>query len=107
MKTAEERRRIAADIEKFGWHAVLVGGGDDAPPFAYTIGLQTTHHHPEILLFGLNADLQFMHGTLTIMAESIANGLRFAAGHEYPDIVGDYRCSFVEIPASAYGEYLG
>lgn len=103
----EERARIAANIEKYGWHALLVGGDDEGPPFAYTIGLQTTYRHPEILLFGLNADLKFMHGTLTIMADQIANGKRFAVGNQYADIVGDYLCTFVDIPAAAYDEYLG
>ncbi len=106
-KKKKPATRIESDIAKYGWHAVLVAGDDDGPPFAYTIGFTSTFGHPEVLVYGLNADLKFMHGTLGVIAKAIEGGARFRAGREYGDIVGDYRCKLVAIPKSAYGEYLG
>jgi hypothetical protein len=101
----EERSDTAAAIDKYGWHAILVKGDDDGPPFAYTIGLHTTYRHPEVLLYGLN-DLKFMHKVLALMKGAIACGERYEPGREYAEILKDSRCTFLPIPSAAYDEYL-
>jgi hypothetical protein len=72
------------------------------PPFAYTVGLE-----PEIVVFGLNDDLDFMHHVLNAIAARIQKGETFAHGSKKKDILPGYVCEFARFPKSAYEEHLG
>lgn len=45
---------IAEVVRKHGWYAASIYDGD--PPFLYTIGLMQTCNHPELIVFGLEAN---------------------------------------------------
>lgn len=47
--------KILSTIEKYGWFAQIVGGTDNAPWFAYTIGL-SDKNLPELLITGLHPE---------------------------------------------------
>lgn len=62
----QEDARITSVIRRHGWAIEYIGGGccsapgcdggdDEGPPFAYTVGLFGLGH-PELLVFGLEAD---------------------------------------------------
>lgn len=107
----EIQRKIAADIREFGWHAVgvatAVGDEDEGPPFAYTIGLEDTFEHPEVIIFGLNNDLEFMHWVLSEIAKRIAKGERFEHGAKKKDLLSGFVCPFARFPKTAYDDHLG
>lgn len=99
--------KVAADVEEYGWHVVKVLGDTKGPPWAYTIGLETTHRHPELVIFGLNLDLDLMHRVLNAMVDRIARGERFEHGMTKDGILDDYVCPFARFPKSAYDDHLG
>ena len=45
---------IAEIVRQHGWYAANVNDAD--PPFLYTIGLMETCQHPELIVFGIDAD---------------------------------------------------
>ncbi len=100
--------RAEADVAEHGWHVIKVfSDGDTGPPFAYTIGLETSFRHPEIIVFGLNDDLDFMHRVLNGIGARVERGERFAHGDRKRGILPGYVCPFARVPKSAYAEHLG
>lgn len=100
--------RVRADVAEHGWHVIKVfSDGDTGPPFAYTIGLWTTFRHPEVVIFGLNDDLDFMHRVLNGIGARIARGERFAHGDRKGKLLPGYLCPFARFPKCAYAEHLG
>ena len=54
----ESEEFIRHHVATTGWAVEYVtAGGDDAPAFAYTVGLYRNFGHPEIILFGLQPDV--------------------------------------------------
>ncbi|MER7955251.1 DUF4262 domain-containing protein [Streptomyces sp. NPDC096030] len=49
----ERERRIAQNVEDFGWHAMGVAGDDAPGDWGYSIGLWHTLRSPEVSVFGL------------------------------------------------------
>ena len=99
--------RIAEDVNRFGWHVTKVLGDDTYPPFAYTVGLSVTYDHPEVVIFGLNDDLDFMHLILDGIKKRIDKGERFEHGDKKRGILPGYVCPFARFPKSAYADHLG
>ena len=101
-------KKIASDVAKFGWHVIMAFSDTTrGPPFAYTIGLETTFQHPEIILFGLNNDLEFMHHVLNEIGERVRKGETFSHGARKKNILPGYVCVFARVPKTAYSEHLG
>jgi hypothetical protein len=94
----EAEAKAVADIEKYGWHCILVAdelhpehAAENAalPPhevydaaFAYTVGLWRSFGHPELILVGR---WRHAHGYLAAIVDLIADGRRFDAG----DVTGE------------------
>ncbi len=45
---------IAQIVRDHGWYAASIVDGD--PPFLYTVRLMESLHHPEFIIFGLDAE---------------------------------------------------
>ena len=44
-----------SSTKEYGWEGVYVfDANDEKQPFIYSIGLEETYDHPEIMIFGLN-----------------------------------------------------
>src|SRR4051812_14492250 len=71
-KAAVERAR--QDVEKFGWHFLMIQGENGRPGFLFTIGLWKTYKQPEILLFAPSEDPRAMAGRLVAVAKQVAAG---------------------------------
>lgn len=85
-------RRVRDDIERHGWHVVKVVADEDAPAWAYTIGLGQTQQHPELAIFGMELDA--MHAFLNHLGALVCAGRRFESGQEYEGIFEGMRCAF-------------
>jgi hypothetical protein len=48
----QEDAHVAATVRQHGWFIQYVGGDEDVPPFAYTVGLFGLGH-PELLILGV------------------------------------------------------
>ena len=60
-----------ADVERVGWHLVVVFG-EKSYGFVYTVGLWKTYQHPELMLTATRADPRGMVGHLQALASRIA-----------------------------------
>lgn len=62
-------RKLLSDIHEFGWHVVNVPGDERAPAWCFTVGLQHSYGHPELVIVGLPLDTG--HAVLNIAGETI------------------------------------
>ncbi len=107
MKKISPQAKIKNDVAQYGWHVMKVFADESGPPFAYTIGLDQTFDHPEVLVFGLNNDLDFMHRVLNGIGSRIEKGERFDHGMSKKGILPGFMCAFARVPLSAYEEHFG
>ena len=108
MNSAKILEKIDNDITRYGWHCLSVNActGEEGAPFTYTIGLQTTHQHPEIMIFALSN--QTAHGILSDCVSLIQNGRRFQPDQEYADVIGGgYQVIFRQVRDEHLPEYFG
>lgn len=98
---------IQKDIDKYGWHFLFVFDPDgERPDFAYSIGLEESYDHPEIMVFGLDKDTA--HEILSDIADDLKTGKKYQLNTKFPDVIaGDFEIMFKEVKQSAYSEYLG
>ena len=84
LQTDAKIIRVAADIQKHGWHVIKVLGDEKSPAFAYSIGLFETFGHSEILMFGFEPGL--MHEIINNVGHDIRSGKRFVPNQQDNDI---------------------
>ena len=94
-KTDEEiAASYAAMIVKYGWAAVGIFS-ENEPPWIYTVGLQDTHDHPELVIYGL--PLELMHNLLHDAVREIENGKRFEPGTLAGGVIANYDVAVVKV----------
>jgi hypothetical protein len=98
---------IKEHIQKYGWRFQYVFDAEgEKEDFAYTIGLEESFGHPEIMIFGLERDT--MHSLLQEVVNAVRGGSVFKPGQRYAEILsGDYDVMFKPLKGSAYPEYAG
>lgn len=102
----DPKTKIQADVQRHGWHVVMVAeGGPGEPPFAYTIGLQTTCAHPEFIIIGLPHDVS--HPVLNELGRRIQSGDRFVAGDTIDELLEGCKCRMDTVEALWLSEYVG
>lgn len=97
--------KLLSDIEKFGWHCLNILAEDEEPPYSFTVGLFHTFNYPELIIFGLPANVA--HQILRIAADALKNGAPIDLSSPTEDLLKGYACCFVEVPASQYRENVG
>jgi Domain of unknown function (DUF4262) len=101
--TAEQRRarsddRVAADIQKYGYHVVSVFDPEQKlPTFCYSIGIQATCGSPEAIVLGVRPELG--HFMINEYKDQVSKGARFERGQRYPGFLEGFQV-YVE-PAKA------
>ena len=70
--------KCLADIEQYGLHVMKVGGDNEWPEFAYSVGLYHTFQVPEIIILGLGTELA--HWILNEIADRARRGERLQIG---------------------------
>jgi hypothetical protein len=103
--TSEPERKAIADVQSHGWHVVKVMEDSEGPAFAYTVGLQHSFAHPELIVVGLSLDVG--HAILNTAGESIRRGVRYAAGLQSDGVLKSRACTFREMPESQFRNYMG
>ncbi|GAA5444855.1 hypothetical protein Misp06_03047 [Microbulbifer sp. NBRC 101763] len=69
------KEEIQGNIKEYGWHFLFVfDPNGEYQDFSYTIGLEESFGHPEIMIFGLKKDSA--HAILADIVEDIKSGVK-------------------------------
>lgn len=96
-----------ADIEQYGWSTMYVDANRERgmESFSYTIGLEETYDHPEVIVFGLPAETA--HNILSAIAHAIKEGESMPLHTPVENILGgDFNVIFKPLASEAYADYL-
>jgi hypothetical protein len=97
--------RVRADIERHGWHVVIVPPEDDAPGWAHSIGLAERFAHPELLVFG--SEPRQLGALVNALGERVRRGRRFAAGDTAEDVLAGLPFAFRAVAPRWLPVFLG
>jgi hypothetical protein len=98
-------RKLLSDIDRVGWHVVMIPEEDGTPGWSFSVGLFKTFNHPEVVVFGLPLELsgQVING----VGADIQKGKTFEPGREYPEILEGVLCTFRPVVQRWYRPFLG
>ena len=98
---------IRSHIKKYGWYSLNVFDPDSVKPdFIYTIGLEESFNHPEVVIFGLNRDVA--HSILGDIVEEIRNNGPLKVAQRIIGMVdGNFEVMFLPMVDEAVPKYLG
>ncbi|MCG8463819.1 MAG: DUF4262 domain-containing protein [Xanthomonadales bacterium] len=98
---------ITKHIKQYGWHRLSVfDPNGEKENFSYTIGLEESYSHPEVIVFGLPHEVA--HSILWQVVNEIKSGRVFELNKRQADILDDdLDVLFKPLINSAYDEYLG
>lgn len=102
-RAAEEK--CVADVAAYGLHVMHVGGDNDWPEFAYTVGLWRTFEQAELIILGLPQDAA--HAILNYVADLARDGRRFHAGDVAEDVLDDHPIQFRAVPPAQGRAHFG
>lgn len=93
------------NIKREGWSAFCIGAGEDSPPFTYTVGLSLMYDHPDLIIFGLDANTS--HNLLANAIDIIKEGNSIETNIDIHDIAGGgYPCRFLPVSLEKANEYM-
>ena len=98
-------RKLLSDIDRVGWHVVMIPEEDGTPGWSFSVGLFKAFKHPEVVLFGL--PLELSGEVINGIGADIQKGKRFESGQEYPDILDGVLCTFRPVVQRWYRPFLG
>lgn len=101
----EVEARVRSDIERHGWHVVIVPPEADAPGWAHSIGLWERFGHPELIVFG--SEPRQLAALVNALGERVRAGRRFAAGDCDPGMLQELPFAFREVAARWTQVFLG
>jgi hypothetical protein len=97
--------RVRSDIQTYGWHVAKIAGDDRAPPWAFTIGLEHSFEHPEVLVVGM--ELELLHALLNHVGEQVKRGRRFEDGERADGVLENRPPEFRTVAARWHGAFVG
>ena len=98
---------VEENIKKYGWqYQYVFDKAGEKQDFSYTIGLEESFSHPEIMIFGLKREQ--MHQILSDLVNDIKEGRVFKPNEKTGDIVaGGYEVIFKPLKEEHLPEYAG
>jgi hypothetical protein len=97
-RSAENDRRVADDVAKYGCHVISVFDPDEKlPTFSYSVGIQATSGEPEAIVIGVSPNLG--HSMINEYNDQIRKGVRFQRAVQYSGFLEGFSI-YVE-PANA------
>jgi Domain of unknown function (DUF4262) len=97
--------KLLENVEKFGWHVMLITEEKDTPGWAFSVGLYHTFKHPEIVIFGLPKD--GMHAFINVIGEDIRAGRVYRSDDADTELIPGYTTTFQTVEKIWYGPFLG
>lgn len=101
----DQDRKLLANVRDDGWHIVMIPEDAETPGWCFTVGLEHTFGHPELVVFGL--PLNTAHALLTIGCTAIRNGERFEPDVACPQFLAEFACVFRSVRRQWHGAFLG
>ena len=107
--TSEERRaendkRVAADVEKYGCHVISVFDPEEKlPTFSYSVGIQATSGAPEAIVIGVRQNLG--HSMINEYNHRVRKGARFQRAVQYPGFLDGFNIYVEPAKAALLSEY--
>jgi len=105
MQPDEVDTRVRADIERHGWHVVIVPSEAGAPGWAHSIGLFERHQHPELLVFG--SEPRQLGALVNALGERVRGGRRFVADEDATGILEALPFAFRRVARRWISVFLG
>jgi hypothetical protein len=98
-------RRLLRDVADRGWHVVSVADLNDRPGWAFSVGLQRSFDHPEVIVFGLpeNANRQVVDR----VAHDVATGTPHPVGSTSDSLLAGLHCEFRAVAPGWCETFLG
>jgi len=96
---------ILDNIQRHGWHVMLLQANEEGPAIAYTIGLYQHFAHPELVITGLK--MPVMHSLLNYFAEQVQQGRCFRPGDVDTQVMKQGHCRFESVAIQYYYRHLG
>jgi len=100
-------RAILGDIGRMGWSVIQIesdGDDDPGPVYSFSVGLQHTHAHPEIVLLGLSHAVAGQ--IINDIGDAVASGQRIEPGRAYEGFAS-VPLAFVAVDSAYYKEFFG
>lgn len=94
-----------AEMEEFGWNAVLISEDEEGPAFGYSVGLFQRFEHPEVVMFGL--PLEALNDIINVIGEEVEQGRRFSDGDIASGILDQADVLFRKVAPEYYAEHFG
>ena len=85
-------RQVINDIAAQGWHVVDSAADNLGLGWSFSVGLYQSFGHPEVVVFGLGAELG--RRVVTTIAEAVKAGGSFKPGKDYADLLPRCACVF-------------
>ena len=102
---SEAERKILIDVDEHGVHIVHVPGDDGGAEYSFSIGLWHSFAHPEVVVFGLPADVA--RELIDVIATEVSHERKFDAGVEADDLIEGYRAQFLAVPHACHERFFG
>lgn len=97
--------KALSDIEQYGCHILHVLEDETGPRFTYSIGIEKTSQHPELLVTGLKRETS--HFIVNEYNSRIRNGESFLPDEMYSGFLGDFDVLFQPVLKEHYEDYFG
>ncbi|MEO0868094.1 MAG: DUF4262 domain-containing protein [Cyanobacteria bacterium J06642_11] len=101
----QSNAKILSDIEQYGCHVLHILEEENWPRFTYSIGIEKTNNHPEIIVTGLRRDLA--HSIINECHARIQAGETFEVENFYGDLIEGVDVTFRQVEPKHYTEYFG
>ena len=109
MRLDASEQKLVSDVAHHGWHVMKVAsnaGENEAPAFAYTIGLKASFGWPELICFGLKTE------TMAILLNYAVDELRARSqepvdGLILHDVAEGFDCCLIKVAHRFHKEHLG
>jgi hypothetical protein len=106
LRTADDAHdiKVLSDVKEYGFHIVWINSEGLQPDYCFTIGLEYSYEHPEIILMGL--PIGTGKNIINKLGAEIKNGLKFIDSDDYIKI-SSQKFMVKKMDPSNYGDYLG
>ena len=101
----EHDQRILEDIDKDGWHCVVIPAEGDCEGWCISVGLCQTLQQPEIAVFGCQPETG--HGMLWAAVDEIREGRHFLDGDVSDRFIESYDSTFRQSKLRWYDPFFG